>query len=261
MKRLLLIVAAAILASCDDDSDLSSNPIDSTIIIEARERLDPDSRQLTLFCRTEKEYPCINFPLLTETDFDEDLLKISFTGVHETNLCFTAIGPAVTLVDLGSLPTGEYELELNNGTLISQGVLTLTDTEINFTFPQLNGIEFVREITKKVPENSYWGTIGYSNLSSSTLADAFIEALADNGAQFDKQVPGHYFYYEIDESGEIVADGENSGYHYVKAFIFQYDGDEADVGNLIQAEGNKYQGDLAVTVLSYRGSQFTGGGF
>lgn len=206
MNRLLSFCFLTLLISCDDnDLGLKSNPLDSKVIVETREVLDPNSRHLTFFCTTEKIYSCVNFPLLTDKQADENSFKITFTSVGETTLCLTALGPATTSIDLNSVPNGEYEIELNNAKHENKGKLKVTDTDISLQFGLTNGIDFVRTNTKRVPNKTYWGTIGYHVESSSTLVDEFIQKFTDAGAIFSKQSPGHYFYYEIDNSGDIVS--------------------------------------------------------
>jgi hypothetical protein len=254
MKRILSFCIVTSLISCENnDLGLKSNPIDSKILIETREVLEPDSRRLTFYSKTERIYPCVNYPILTKQEVDENLFKITFTSVGETDLCLTAPGPATTLLDFNTLSTGEYSIELNNANLKNKGTLKVTDTDITFLFEQKNGIEFVRENTKRVPINTYWGTIGYHVQSSAALVDEFIKKFADAGAVFNKQSPGHYFYYEIDNSGDIVANAENSGYYFMRKFIFQYNGDESKLRDLVQVEAKNYKDALSVRLETYKG--------
>lgn len=257
MKRLLKLCFVPLLISCEDnDLGLKSNPIDSKIIIETREVLEPNSRRLTFFSMTERIYPCVNFPLLTEKEIKANSFKITFTSVGETNLCLTALGPATTLLDFNALANGEYEIELNNANLKNKGTLQVTDTDISLLFGQTNGIDFVRKNTKRVPDKTYWGTIGYHVQSSSALVDEYIQKFADAGAVFSKQSPGHYFYYEIDNSGDIIANVENSGYYFMKRFIFQYDGDESKLKELVQVDGKNYKESLSISLKTYKGEMF-----
>lgn len=261
MRRYSILYLLLLFASCENnDLGLKTNAIDSKIIIEAREVLEPDSRRLALLCRTEKIYPCINFLILTEQQTTDDLIKIDFTSVEESDFCFTALGPAGTVVDLNSLPNGEYSIELNNAALKNKGTLKLTDTDISLIFAVKNGIDFQRTNTKRVPDKTYWGTIGYHKASSSILVDEFIQKFKDIGAVFSKQSPGHYFYYEIDNSGDIVSDVENSGYYFMKSFIFQFDGDETALKNLIEVEAKEYKTDLSMNVQTYKGEQINNWG-
>jgi hypothetical protein len=254
MTRIFALFILTILISCEDnDLGLKSNPIDSKIIIETREVLEPNSRRLTFFCKTEKIYPCVNFPLLTDKQVDENSSKITFTSVGETTLCLTALGPATTTIDLNSVSNGEYEIELNNANLKNKGTLKVTDTDITLRFGQKNGIDFVRENTNRVPAKTYWGTIGYHVQSSSALVDEFIQKFTDAGAVFSKQLPGHYFYYEIDNSGDIISNVENSGYYFMRRFIFQFDGDEAILKQLVQVDGKIYKETLSMSLETYKG--------
>lgn len=257
MKRLLQFCCLILLLSCEDkDLGLNSNPIDSKIIIETREVLEPNSRRLTFFCKTEKIYHCMNFPLLTDVQVDENSFKITFTSVGESIVCATALGPATTTIDLNSVSIGEYEVELNNAKLKNKGTLKITDTDISLQFGFRNGIDFVRTNTKRVPNNTYWGTIGYHVQSSSILVDEFIQKFADVGATFSKQSPGHYFYYEIDNSGDIVTNTENSGYYFMRNFIFQYDGDESKLKDIVQVDGKNYKETLSMRLETYKGETF-----
>ena len=256
MKRLLILSILTLSLSCsDNDPELSKNPIDSQILIETRELLDRESRSLTFYCKTEKIYPCINFPILTEKEVNENSFEVTFTGIGETMICFTAPGPASTTVDLQTVQNGDYQIELNNANLKNKGTLRLSETEIELVFGQLNGIEIIRPTTKRVPQKTYWGTIGYHTSSSVTLVNEFLQKLRDKGAGFNKQTPGHYFYYEIDQNGDIITNTENSGYYFVKAFIFQFDGNESELKDHISIEGKTYKADLSINVETFRGER------
>ncbi len=211
---------------------------------------------MTLFCKTEEIYTCSNFSLLTEKEFNENSFNITFRSVGITTICLTALGPATTLIDFNALSNGEYEIELNNATLKNKGTLKVTNTDISLIFDQENGIDFVRQHTKRVPNKTYWGTIGYHIQSSSDLVDEFIQKFADAGAVFNKQSPGHYFYYEIDNSGDIISNVENSGYYFMRKFIFQYDGDESKLKELVEVDGKNYKETLSMRLETYKGEMF-----
>src|SRR5690606_23994594 len=111
------------------------------------------------------------------------------------DFCFTAIGPATTTIGLGDIGNGEYELELNNGALKNKGRLIVTDTDVILDFMGQGGIEIVRQTTKRVPTNTYWGTVGYHTEESNDRVNAFLEQLKSiEGVVFNLQNPGEYFY-------------------------------------------------------------------
>ncbi len=257
MKKLIIFCVSLVTISCEyKDIGLGSNPIDSMISIETREVLQPGSRRLTFYCKTERIYSCANYSIITKTNLGSSAFKIGFTSVEAPFVCLMALGPATTTVDLNTVPNGRYAIEINNANLENRGTLEITDTEINLRFHAEAGIEIVRPDTKRVPPNTYWGIIGYHTESSSTLADSFIEAFADAGAQFGAQMPGHYYYYEIDGNGDIVVDAAQSGYYFAKGFIFQYDGDETVLRNLVEVEGKEHRDKLSIRMKSFQGDRF-----
>jgi hypothetical protein len=253
MKGIFIFCTLAVLLSCEDNNDaaLRNNPIDSKIVIETVELLGIDSRSLTLRCETEKIYPCINFRILTEEKVSSSPFKITFTEVEEELLCLTAIGPATTVVDLSEIANGEYPIELNNGNLKNKGILKVSDTEIKLILNTQRGIKIVKSATRRVPHNTYWGTIGYHEADSKTLVDAFLQKFIDKGATFSKQVPGHYFYYEIDKNGTIVQ--ATDGYYFGKTFIFQYDGDITELKDLIRIDGKNYSDHFLIRLETFKG--------
>src|SRR5690606_12435575 len=145
MRRLLIIFILSLLFACNnDDLDLKSS-IDSNIKIELREWINPDEKGLHLHSTTERIYPCVNYPLMFDQHFDRKRIVITFTGVIETDVCLTALGPAKATVDLSHLEKGIYELELNNGALKNHGKLVITDTESKLEFATQNGIQIMKE--------------------------------------------------------------------------------------------------------------------
>jgi len=256
MRKVVLFYMLMLTLSCaSDDIGLASNPIDSNIVIEVGEELEHDSRRITLFCKTEKIYPCYNFGILTDTRTYDDAQEITFTKVDQQRVCLTALGPAKATVELGDLPNGEYSIALNNANLKNKGTLRVTDSEIVLQFGRTKGIQFVRSATKRVPPNTYWGMIRYGTASTSQQAELFIQRFADIGAEFHPQEPGHYYHYEIDDSGNLVADPLRYG-SSVKTFIFQYDGDESKLKDLIQSEGASQHGSISIRVETYKGEVF-----
>ena len=256
MKKIITLIFVIILNSCDNDGDnLRSNPIDSNITIEFRELLGTDSRQLSFFCQTGKIYPCINYPILTEQNFENDILDITFTKVIETDICLTAIGPATTNVFLPSLVNGTYEIALNNSKLANKGKLEISNDKVDVIFENEKGIIIKRQSTRRVPLNTYWGTIGYHSATTINKVNDFLQKASELGVDFSYQKPGHYFYYEIDENGEIVENIENSGYYFLKGFIFQYTGDEDLFKKEIKELAVTYYDDMYINIETYKGER------
>lgn len=262
MKKLLVYVFAILLVACNKNLAIEENPaensnlIDSKIRILAKEYLN--TKKLVLYCATEKVYPCINYQIQSNTSFNEsNKVSITFTDVPEMDVCATAIGPATTEIDLSTLSNGQYTLELNNAGVKNEGLLKISDTEIVLDFKNQKTIEIIKPTTKRVPAKTYWGTIGYASVSSENAVNQFIEKLKNIDVKLNKQQPGYYYYYQIDNDGAMVFDTKNSGYYYAKGLIFQYSGDESKLKNLIQVDGKLlHKDDVYISFWTYQGGYF-----
>lgn len=258
MKNSIILLIAILFVACgQSEADLlKNNIIDSKIRIDIREYLD--TRKIILNCATEKVYPCINYGIASKQHLDRNnLLSVTFTDIIDPGICLTAIGPAKGEVDLSNLSNQQYELELNNGNLKNWGVIKISDSEIVLDFKNQKGIEIVTPVLKRVPDKTYWGTIGYARQSSENAVNQFINKLSTIGVEFNKQSPGYYFYYEIDGKGKIIYESEGSGYYHGKGLIFQYKGDESTLKNLIHVDGKEYLADdIYISIWTYKGEHF-----
>ncbi|NDV80398.1 hypothetical protein [Bacteroides sp. 51] len=240
--------------ACSNDDDSAS--IDSDIQILVKEIMGTETNTFSLFCRTENIYPCVNYPILTTLDFKSNSLNINFTGVpEEIGICFTATGPATTEINLSALENGSYEIMLNNGSLNNSGTLTITDTKVELNVKTPKGIRITNPTLQRVPANTYWGLIGYSSKDKISKVNEFLSKLEQAGALFNKQTPGDYNHYEIDQNGEIKNDyGSNlSGYHFHNWFIFQYSGDEEALKETIKTLFSSNKDDLHIRLNTYKG--------
>lgn len=256
MRNFLIFITCLFTVACDlANNSQPITAIESKIIITPMEVLGESSRSLSLVSKTEKIYPCINYPLLTDKIVKENGIFITFKSVEETTFCLTALGPATAILDLGNVGNGQSNMELNTTSHRNAGNLTITDSEIIVDFPQQNGIEIVRKVTKRVPEFTYWGTIGYHIEASVDQVAEFLQRLGIEGAIFEKQVPGDYHYYQIDDDGEIVVNKENSGYWFVEGFIFSFEGNEEEFKQNVLSISKEYYPDLYINIETFKGER------
>lgn len=254
MKKLALFLTMLSFIACNKQKvDLGNNPIDSNIKIELREVLDTTGRKLNLVCYTEKIYPCVNYALLTRENFESNPWDVTFTSVKEPEFCLTALGPASVVVSLPTLENGTYPIGLNNGNLFNNGQLVITNDELKLNVSQPKGISIIRSSTRRVPQNTWWGTIGYHTAATESKVSEFLQKATTLGAQFNKQTPGHYFYYQVDNNGDAMADVANSGYYFMKAFVFQYTGDEVSFAAALKQLAKTYFDDMYIHIQNDKG--------
>lgn len=262
MKPLLIYFLAVLLVACNKNAATpentlqEDNAIDSKIKVTVKEHLN--TKKLVLFCATEKAYPCINYKIRSEQYFNEgNKSSITFTDVPETGVCLTAIGPATTEIDLSALSNGQHILELNNAGIKNQGLIKISDSEIVLDFKDQKSIVITTPVIKRVPGQTYWGTIGYARATSERAVNQFIEKLRHLGAEFNKQQPGYYNFYQIGDTGEMIYDVKTSGYYFAKPLIFQYTGEESKLNDLVLTDGKElYKDDIYISVFTYKGGHF-----
>src|SRR5690606_6850524 len=163
--------------------------------------------------KTEKIYPCMNYQLVTTSAFEDNTHILEFKGVEVPSICLTALGPARYVYKVEPDDNGQYALRFINGMLKDRASLTISDTRIDIQLESQHVVGVARETTMRVPPNTYWGTIGYHTASSTGQVEEFLQEMEEGGITFSEQTPGHYYYYEIDESGEMIVDEASSGYH------------------------------------------------
>lgn len=119
MKKLLVSSLAIILVSftaCkkekEDQLGLYTNveSITGDIYFTMQSDFYTPDGNIALYCRTAKEYPCINYPLLYEKTLNGNTLVIEFKGVNAEDFCLTAIGPATCSIPLNDLSEGVYNV-------------------------------------------------------------------------------------------------------------------------------------------------------
>lgn len=137
MKHLIGILLAFLIFSCEKEEPVELLPVDSAIRIEVTE----DSREggpaeFTLVFTTVKEFPCLGYTLVTDKEVEDGFFTFSLEGVRPPKgNCLAAIGPAMTIVPLGSLAIGEYKIEVLHEGFSSEGSLAITEEEITLSFP------------------------------------------------------------------------------------------------------------------------------
>lgn len=257
MKKYILFLLPLLLVSCNQDNDvLKSSPIDSNIKIRVIEKLE--SNEILLDCKTEKAYPCYNNRIQVKTTINKQKqINVNFLKVIEEPICATAFGPATVSINLGKLSERNYEIQLNNGGESNKGILKVLENEIVLEIKEPKEIEIVTTNTKKVPKNTYWGIIGYARETSESTVNSFINKLTEIGVVFSKQVPGDYYYYQINDKGEYDLSGLLHGYYFAKAIIFQYFGDETILRDLIQVDAKMYHAEnISIRVTTYKNEVF-----
>ena len=105
-----------------------------------------DLRTLHFFLETEKEYPCINYTIISSGEKMDNKIKIWIDGVREEEICLTATGPAKTTIGFGGLKEEVYEFDFKVKSTKVCGTLTITSDEYQLDLESNEVIEVVNPV-------------------------------------------------------------------------------------------------------------------
>ncbi len=260
-KHLLFLITALSLSSCstevESEADLKGlDPILSDIKVTLLEELSDEGQDLKIRSETVELQPCLNFGLITEFRYAPEGLKIKYPGIYKPEICLTAIGPA-TSERVFPYENGTYEVEFVNEGVSNKGELVVDDEKYSMELFSPINVFIEKETLYKIPENSYWGIIGYHEESSALLVQELMTELASQNVIFDEYSDGDYGYFEI-ANGEMQLP-ELHGYWFAEPVIFQFEGDIEQLKEIVLKFTSQHEGKLSVGINSFRGEYINSG--
>ena len=209
MKKYTLIFLLSIITfSCNsDDNDLTDNDeytryltgnlISSDINFMTEEIYNNRTTQtpsLKLKLITSEIFPCVNYGISTTEFTNGNELIIRFNQILEPEVCLTAIGPAVSYIDL---PINTDKITFINGNIIDRYSIEINQEKISITFIENNFTSSLYNITFRIPENSFAYVCG-TNTNNTNIYDDFLAILEQNPdfAEFEFEGEGRIPYPE-----------------------------------------------------------------
>ena len=260
----IALILVVTICGCEKATETHEN-IDSEINIKV---MESSLRTLQLYFSTTKMYPCVNYPIDVSWQQSSNIIDISFMGVIENDFCFTAIGPATAVIDLGTLSNGTYHLNFHNGNMKQSGKLIVSSDSYKTNFTGNPNIRFINTSLNKIPENTIWLVTSYNE---DKILSSFLESLMHLGAIKKLYSPGYYsiniiYPYSYHEVFKIEKDGSityspkevtntivNWGGKFMRSFVFQYFGNTANIEQLVK----QYKEQMEIQVYTDKGEQFT----
>lgn len=244
-----------IFSGCRDDHSYESQAIDSDIIISAWENLGSTNRTFELKCATKESYPCSNYSIQNSSSVKNQLISISFNKILIPQICLTALGPAITNINLGTLSNRTYNIEIDLRNKTSKGRLIVNDNYYQFVMDSEENIKLAYYMLNRIPANTVWGTVGYHASSSENLAQSFIDSLQTIGATTGTFNRGEYGHFAINSSGSVEPPKQH-GYYFIKTFIFTYPGNMDKLKTLVRSYGIRHGNSLSIRLSGSKGESF-----
>jgi hypothetical protein len=202
----------------------------------------PQKPIMKLKLLTEKQFPCINYGLKTTQFQQGNELIVRFDEIIQAEICLTALGPAVTYIDL---PENINKLTLINGNVIDRYAVDINAEKMNITLIEEHFTKSLHEKTFRVPENSFAYVCG-TNTTNTNIYGDFLAILKQNPnfKEFEFQGEGRIPYPET-ANGHWVN-------HPSKFFIYSNPSDYTNLQNVLTNYSKQnIQENSGVTIAIY----------
>ncbi|GHA41655.1 hypothetical protein GCM10007103_23680 [Salinimicrobium marinum] len=216
------------------------------------EELSEEGPELKIRSETVEQQPCMNYGLVTEFNYAPEGLKINYPGIYIPEVCLTAIGPA-TSERIFPYENGTYEIEFVNEGVSNKGKLIVDDEKYFMELFSPVNVFVENETLFKIPENTYWGIIGYHEESSAALAQKFTDELKAENAVFEQHKDGHYGYFEIANGAMQLP--ELHGYWFAEPVIFRFDGELEQLKSIVADFAARHGEEVNVSLNSAKGEE------
>lgn len=134
------------------------------------------SSVLKLKLITEEEFPCINYGISTTQFAKGNELVVRFDQIAKPGGCFTAIGPAISYIDL---PENTNKITFINGDKIDQYSIDINDQKITITLLEKNFTTSLYNKTFRIPTNSFAYLCG-TNKNNTAIYNDFYALIKQN---------------------------------------------------------------------------------
>lgn len=189
-KIIVLILIGFMINACSSDEDknnssdyrdyIAKKSIVSAInfmpeeVYSGTDALQPSILKLKLI--SEEEFPCINYSISTTQFSKGNELIVRFDKIAEPGGCFTAIGPAISYIDL---PENTDKITFLNGDKINQYSIDINDQKIAITLIQKYFTTSLYNKTFRIPTNSFVYLCG-TNKDNTQIYNDFYALIKQN---------------------------------------------------------------------------------
>ncbi|CAM4339857.1 hypothetical protein [Gillisia limnaea] len=264
MKKYTLIFLLSIITfSCNSDDDdsinndkytqyLTGDLISSDINFMTEEIYNNRITQtpsLKLKLITSKIFPCVNYGMSTTEFTNGKELIIRFNEILEPEVCLTAIGPAISYIDL---PITTDKITFISGNIIDRYSIEINQEKICISLIENNFTSSLHTITFRIPENSFAYVCG-TNSNNTSIYNDFLTILEQNP---------DFVGFEFEGEGRIPYPESSSGNwvnHPSKFFIysdFQEFNKLANILNDFSAENIVENSGVTIAISSWNNIRY-----
>lgn len=262
-KILILILIGCTIVSCssDDENSITTSEYSEYIIENAiatdinfmpEEIYTTNEIQapiLKLKLSTSEIFPCINYGISTTEFIKGSELIVRFEQIIEPEICLTAIGPAVSYIEL---PQSVNAVTFINGSVIDTYSIDSNEEKIAITLIETNFTTSLHDKTFRYPENSFAYVCG-TNTNNTNIYEDFSSIIAQNPdfIEFEFEGEGRIPYPET-TSGNWV-NHPSKYYTYTDAVEFN---NLANIMNAYSSDNIEENSGVSISISSWNNINF-----
>ena len=240
MKKILILtlIGFTIFSCSSDDNNVEANDDYSEYITKNSIETDinfmleeiysdsdtPQSPSLKLKLITVEQFPCINYGLTTTEFTNGNELIIRFDEIMEPDLCFTAIGPAISYIDL---PENTNKITFINGNVIDKYSIEINQKKVSISLIENDFTSSLYNKTFRIPENSFAYVCG-TNTNNTNIYQDFLNILEGDP---------NFTEFEFEGEGRIPYPESSDGHwvnHPSKYFSYSNDTEFENLENILE---------------------------
>lgn len=174
---LLLVLVSVVSCSGNDDFDVSVTSDIDFMVVEVYDNSQTSQiSSLKLNLSTTEIFPCINYRLITTEVINYNELIIEFDKILKSTICLTAVGPAVSSVNL---PENINEITFINRGIIDKYSVEINQEKVSITPIEKNFTNSLHDETFRIPENSFALVCG-TNTDNQNIYFDFLSIIEQN---------------------------------------------------------------------------------
>lgn len=256
---LLMLTFLLLLGPSCELAKLSDPIVVSDIAPEFRimpwEKLSPDDRSFQLHINTIQVTSCLNTQIDFRLSQANNRIDVSLRDIVDPLDCTPGEKPAQAVIDLGRLPSGFYELNIDlKNEIFNRGQLAVYGDRYAITMRSRNGFNLSPSELRKVPEQTIWGYVAFQQEADAGIARQFIGDLQSKSLA-GVFPTGQYGYFQITDSGQVAVK-EAPATTRIQQFIYSYPGQREDLQALVAAYRQNYPGQVTIRLFNSLGEEF-----
>lgn len=256
------VLLLSAIASCDlaevGDAIIVSD-VEDEFYIDMWENLASanGARELVLKIESIEPANCLNYGIDHRFARAGNRLTVSLNQFIEPTDCLPGEAPVKADVNLGSLPSGNYNVNIDfRNTVENTGQLLVSPESYFLTMKSEDGIVLLREELLRVPEDVIWGYVAVQAGADEAVAEAFLadlQAISDEPQAFRSGYYGHFTINNL--NGEVFiyeqpTDGSATN------FLRQYTGTASDLKTLVADYRDRHGAELIIQLFNAEGEAF-----